>query len=115
MAKKEVENEKEKEVPKEEPPVEKGLGEKVEKEVEKQEKKILKATGERIDIMEVEPKPRPEDPDFNLKSWAKSLDEKVDILIGKHKEIAKPTEPVKEEPKKEETKKHVSLWDRELF
>lgn len=113
MAKKEVEIEEKKEVPKDEPVVEKGMEEKVEKEVEKQEKKILKATGERVDIMEVEPKPRPEDPDFNLKSWAKALDEKVDILIGKHKEKDVKSEPLTE-IKKEEPKK-VSIWDRELF
>ncbi len=85
--------------------------EKVEAKVEAVEKKVEAVTGERKNIVNYVPEARTSDADFDFKSWAKSVDEKIEKLLGSHKE-SKVEEPKKEEPKPEPKK---AWYNRELF
>lgn len=58
-------------------------------------------------------KPDVRDPDFDIKSWSKTIDEKIDRLLASQ---PKPAEPeIKKDEVKPEPIKKKSFWDTELF
>lgn len=87
---------------------------KVEKKIEQVEKKVKKVGGERENIVNYDvKKPNTDDPDFDFKAWAKSIDEKLEKLITgkKDKEVEKAEDPPTPEPEK----KKLPWYERELI
>jgi hypothetical protein len=89
------------------------LAKKVAKKLEEAEEEIEEATGKRQNIIQYEKTPRVDDPEFDFKSWAKSLDEKIDALVAHHKTPEKPTDDEPEEI--EEPKPEPAWYDKELL
>jgi hypothetical protein len=95
------------------PPVEPEITkieEKVEEKVEKVQEKVVKATGKRQDLIGDLKDPKV-DEDFDFKTWAKSVDERLDKALGKM-DSAPPPESA---PPPAEPPPKVAWYDRELI
>ena len=99
-----------------EEPVEKEkIKEKVEAKVEKVEAKVEKVTGERQNLIGELANPKV-DSDFNFKDWAKTVDDRINELLGHYKKKEEPIkDPTKtEEPPKQESKP-LPWYEREII